>query len=106
MRAILDMGSWYDLIHLKNLVNLLELNVDGTRVTDPGMRSLQRAFPNLKIYHPRMQGTVRSSVRRHRAGRPIHRALARIASYRPGRSASARTFGPMCWSNHSRTRFK
>ena len=41
------------LIHLKGLTKLSELNVDGTQVTKNGMRSLQRALPGLKIYHPR-----------------------------------------------------
>jgi internalin A len=41
------------LVHLEGLTKLTELNVDGTQVTKNGMRSLQRALPGLKIYHPR-----------------------------------------------------
>lgn len=41
------------LVYLESLSKLRELNVDGTRVTKKGMRSLQRALPFLKIYHPR-----------------------------------------------------
>ena len=41
------------LVHLEGLTKLSELNVDGTRVTKKGMKSMQQALPGLKIYHPR-----------------------------------------------------
>ena len=39
------------LVHLKGLANLRELNLDGTKVTDAGVKGLQKALPKLKIIH-------------------------------------------------------
>jgi len=36
-------------VHLKELTNLLELNLNDTQVTDDGVDELQQALPNCEI---------------------------------------------------------
>jgi hypothetical protein len=38
------------LAHLKGLTNLGEVGLEGTQVTDAGVRDLQQALPSLKIH--------------------------------------------------------
>jgi hypothetical protein len=39
------------LVHLKGLTKLRALKLNGTNVTAGGVKQLQQALPNCKIYH-------------------------------------------------------